>query len=323
MIFLHLFYIPRISKNACVYRSWYNNMNARTHTHTHTNRCNHISTIHSSLCQIQRSHINMGKTSLLFLDRGSLLYTLYMPYVTCSTSVACWLVAGDINRIRALVDKDADVNAQDDFGPTSNQCHAMSCDVIEGLPGAICCHFWWFCSFEILKISVIHQISESDALNLYYVSRSVSQVHDDPQSDLFVVVSVCFVQVFWVVFTRLGVTWESSICLAFFWVNPEIRESCWHIWKRLSDTKVGQPCVPWLIMFLIGPHIRNPRNSLHFIPPFADQNLHPDISKASQSFRPKGSPDFCENLQVLLCANITTTQCKSWLKQKPMCHGCI
>ena len=257
----------------------------------------------------------------------------------------------------------------------SNQCHAMSCGVIEGLPGAICCHFWWFCSFEILKISVIHQISESDALNLYYVSRSVSQVHDDPQSDLFVVVSVCFVRVFWVVFTlRLGVTWESSICLFLLVSEPWDKgkllrhffhglhsdtvdgrnpapvevgsylshywQGCIHprwlalgflnhqqyvpkVWKRLSDTKVGQPCVPWLIMFLIGPHIRNPRNSLHFIPPFADQNLHPDISKASQSFRPKGSPDLCENLQVLLCANITTTQCKSWLKQKPMCHGCI
>jgi len=36
----------------------------------------------------------------------------------------CWLThsscsAGDLNRIRALVDKGADVNAQDDFGPAA------------------------------------------------------------------------------------------------------------------------------------------------------------------------------------------------------------
>ena len=41
------------------------------------------------------------------------------------------------------MDKDADVNAQDDFGPMSNQCHAMSCDVIEGLFGVMFCLFFY------------------------------------------------------------------------------------------------------------------------------------------------------------------------------------
>ena len=127
----------------------------RPHTHTqmyiyiytHVNTIVNHSTLHSILCTSKiHASIWARHPNCFFSDRGSQPYTLYTPCATCSTSVACWRVAGDLNRIRALVDKDADVNAQDDFGPMSNQCHAISLKVyLVPLP----------CSFEIRKISVV------------------------------------------------------------------------------------------------------------------------------------------------------------------------